>query len=138
MVGTLSFLCCCGWPATPACLRGPRTLTTVQSQSMQRLVESAERFCRYERAIPKIATLVSELDAANNAYSGCVASVRRTLKAEQVIPAWPKLGEAAVCAVVNVVEGALKTDLQDPYQCILPKGNLARQIQASARVRQRT
>ena len=54
-------------------------------------------------------------------YGGNVVSVRRDLIAAKVIPAWPSLGEAAVCDVARLLDSELADDLADPARCLLPE-----------------
>ena len=54
-------------------------------------------------------------------YSGELVSVRHELVASKVIPCWPKVGEAAVCPIVDFVDEHLVDDLANPLGCLLPE-----------------
>ncbi len=54
-------------------------------------------------------------------YSGKFVSVRRDLDANKVVVAWPKVGEACVCSILNFIDEHLRDDLLDPQRCLLPE-----------------
>ena len=51
---------------------------------------------------------------------GGVVSVRRRLEADKVIPAWPAVGEAFLCAIVDHIDPHLAEQIVDPMACLLP------------------
>ena len=53
-------------------------------------------------------------------YVGEVVSVRRRLRHELVEPAWPKIGDAAVCPITDYIDSHLAVELQDPRSCLRP------------------
>ena len=40
---------------------------------------------------------------------------------DKVIAAWPKIGEAVVCPVVNLIIEHLPHDIKEPTRCLLPE-----------------
>ena len=48
-------------------------------------------------------------------------SVRRDIKADKVIPAWPAVGSAAVCHISEFIDLHLKDELADPRSRLLPE-----------------
>ena len=53
--------------------------------------------------------------------AGEQVSVKLNLVAEKVIAAWPKIGEVAVCPILDFVDEHLADDLRDPFRCLLPQ-----------------
>ena len=64
---------------------------------------------------------IDEFNSEVTSYGGEIVSVRRTLICELVLPAWPKLGEACVLLVEDVITPELRDDLLGPYRCLLPE-----------------
>ena len=48
-------------------------------------------------------------------------SVKGYLGAQQVVPAWPKVGNTCVVSMHVVVDSQLVADLNDPDNCLLPE-----------------
>ena len=61
------------------------------------------------------------LEERRIAYSGEAVSVRQQLEAALVIPAWPEVGAAAVCPIIDVIDEHLVDELADPRQALLPE-----------------
>ena len=62
-----------------------------------------------------------------------VMSVRRRLEAGKVIPAWPAVGDACICAIVDHIDPQLAEQVMDPKLCYyLPRiGRRRRQLVGS-------
>ena len=56
-------------------------------------------------------------------YTGDMFSVRRDIIAEKVIAAWPKIGEAAVCPIIDFVDEHLPDAVRVPSSCLLPEAS---------------
>ena len=65
---------------------------------------------------------MSSIRSKVTSCGGEIVSIRRTLICELVLPAWPKLGEACVLPVEDLIIPELRDDFSDPYRCLLPEG----------------
>ena len=63
---------------------------------------------------------MKNLEEKRQSYGGEVVSVRRNLIADKVVPVLPKVGEAAVCNIVDFLDENLKVKILDPTECFLP------------------
>ena len=54
-------------------------------------------------------------------YQGEVVGARRELECWKVVPCWPKVGQAAVCAVADHLAGPAKEKVLDPTICLKPR-----------------
>jgi hypothetical protein len=54
-------------------------------------------------------------------YSGDMVSVRRDLVASKVIAAWPAIGAACVCPIIEYVDEHLRDEMLNPLACLLPE-----------------
>jgi hypothetical protein len=64
-------------------------------------------------------------------YSGDMVSVRRKLVAEKVFAAWPAVGFACVCPIINFVDEHLRDLLLDPRGSLLPEAEWPEQTPCS-------
>ena len=60
------------------------------------------------------------VERRQSSYGGEMISVRRSLVASKVVPAWPKVGEAAVCKIIEYIDEDLKSKILNPWECLLP------------------
>ncbi len=62
-----------------------------------------------------------EVVARRMGYGGDGVSVRRNLVAAKVIAAWPQVGQACVCHIVDYIDEHLQDFILDPSKCLLPE-----------------
>ena len=49
--------------------------------------------------------------------------MRRQLVASKVVAAWPPVGSAAVCPIIDFIDSHLRDDVLDPRRCLLPESD---------------
>ena len=73
-----------------------------------------------ERTCPGLADARAQLVEARFDYGGEPIMALEELKADQVVPVWPAVGESAVLPVVDFLPEDLRRYLDDPKTCLLP------------------
>ena len=121
---SLNYLACVGWSDFPVCLTGTLSLTAAQQRTMHHLLGSARHFSLIEDATLTCESVMRDLASKKTNYNGEPISLRRTLVADQVIPAWPR--SACLFPVIDYVSEELREDLLDSTLLASPL-RLARQ-----------
>ena len=121
VVHCLNFLACAGWTSRPIRNSVGSVLTAVQKHSLSHLWQSILEFLNFEDLSFSIDETSRDLLSKVVSYSGEVVSVRRQLVCSEVLPAWPKAGEACILNIENFITEELRDDLMNPERCLLPK-----------------
>ena len=96
-------------------------LTKAQRQAVSHLAERVRDLGSVDKRCPDMLTGRSQLVEAKFDYGGEPIMSLEELKAEQVIPVWPAVGEAAVQHVTAYLPDDLRERIENPESCLLPK-----------------
>eukprot|EP00435_Cladocopium_sp_Y103_P019019 s3102_g4.t1 len=96
-------------------------LTKSQKLAVDHLAERVRDLGAVDKLCPDLATGRGQLVAAKFDYGGEPVMTLEELKANQVVPVWPAVGEAAVQPVVDYLPDDLRERIEDPHSCLLPK-----------------
>ena len=108
-------------PVLPFSL-GP--ISFAQREVLRHVAIAAQEFLKFpDEAFDLQSEKVSLLERRIS-YSGDCVSVKRELTAHQVIPAWPKVGDACVVAIRDVIDAHLRAEIDHPEACLLPGAEL--------------
>ena len=73
------------------------------------------------KAVPfKLDEARADLASRRMSYAGEAVSVRRLFNSSKIVKVWPKVGEAAVCPIVDFIDPHLAAELQNPRGCLRP------------------
>ena len=96
-------------------------LTKAQRQAVSHLAKRVRDLGSVDKRCPDMLTGRSQLVEAKFDYGGEPIMSLEELKAEQVIPVWPAVGEAAVQHVTAYLPDDLRERIENPESCLLPK-----------------
>lgn len=95
-------------------------LTKGQKETISHLTERVRDLGSVEAHCPEMAVGRAQLVETKFDYAGEPIMMLEELRAEQVIPVWPAVGEAAVQPVVEFLPSDLRAHLEEPAECLLP------------------
>ena len=87
---------------------------------LEHLWQVAGEFLSLDPLLFSFSSIKSDLSSRRMSYAGEVVSVRRRLRHELVEPVWPKIGDAAVCPIINFIDPHVAQELEDPRSCLRP------------------
>ena len=96
-------------------------LTKAQRQAVVHLAERVRDLGQVDKLCPDLSTGRAQLVEAKFDYGGEPIMSLEELKADQVIPVWPAVGEAAVQPVTTYLPDELRERIEDPESCLLPR-----------------
>jgi hypothetical protein len=121
IISALNFLYVAGWTDCPIFPSSFARLTLGQTRALDHFLQASCNFLDVPAAPFVLAAERKELTQRRLGYGGDGVSVRRDLDAIKVIAAWPKVGEACVCPIIDFIDEHLKALVADPHQCLLPE-----------------
>ena len=113
MVLGLNYLFCAGWSEDPILPEAFGPLRPEQHALLYNVWLRAADVAAAPAAAFTLADEASFLRSRRVSYDG-VVSVRRRLVADKVIPAWPAVGEACVCPIIEHIDPHLAEQIADP------------------------
>ena len=96
-------------------------LSSVREMLFNHLWDSILQFLEIRDESFSLEKIIVEPNCKVTSYGGEIVAIRRTLICDLILPAWPKLGEACVLPVEDLITLGLHDDLLDPYRCLLPE-----------------
>ena len=121
VLSALNFLYGAGWtknPIRPDVIFRPGP---AQCKSLVHIYSCCERALKADPVTFELFKEIRRLSERKASYGGAVVSVKRDLVADKVIPAWPKVGNAAVLPILEMVDEELRDELLDPDGILLPE-----------------
>ena len=115
----LNFYYCTGW-AKAICVPMDARLSENQKAAVRGLAETVEENVLSARKLPPFREAKRALESKRFDYAGNPIEYMLDLKAELVIPTWPKVGEAGVVNLVDFLEGETRAAVLEPRKWILP------------------
>ena len=115
----LNVLFCAGWSEDPILPEAFGPLRSEQHALLHNIWLRAADVAAAPAAAFTFADEITFLRSRRVSYDG-VVSVRRRLVADQVIPAWPAVGEACVCPILEHIDPHLAEQIANPKLCLLP------------------
>ena len=95
-------------------------LSENQKAAVRGLAETVEENVLSARKLPPFREAKRALESKRFDYAGNPIEYMLDLKAELVIPTWPKVGEAGVVNLVDFLEGETRAAVLEPRKWILP------------------
>ena len=96
-------------------------LTKAQRQAVVHLAERVRDLGKVDKLCPDMMAGRAQLVEAKFDYGGEPIVSLEELKADQVIPVWPAVGEAAVQPVTSYLPEGLRESIENPERCLLPE-----------------
>ena len=97
-----------------------RPLTNPQKQVIDHVRQALSHLENSGEQVAPFARMADELREAKFDYAGEPILMMEDLDAEQVIAAWPAVGQAAVQEATAFLPDHIRDKLNDPRSCLLP------------------
>ena len=115
----LNFHYCTGWTKA-ICVPMDTRLGSNQKRSLEALSRTVAGNMCSARQTPPFSEAKRTLDSKRFDYAGNPVEHMLELKAELVIPTWPKKGEAGVVSIEQFLQGEVLEAIRDPQSWVLP------------------
>ena len=102
---------------------GIEVLSEPQRTTLETLIESVEYFVARELEVKTAEELRSDLGRIRFDYSGEPVAIMEDLVAKDVIPCWPKPGQAGIQPASKFVSGPVKEWLENPQSTLLARSH---------------
>ena len=120
VLNTLNYLALCSGHAPVPTVMPERPLTNPQKQVIDHVRQALSHLENSGEQVAPFARMADELREAKFDYAGEPILMMEDLDAEQVIAAWPAVGQAAVQEATAFLPDHIRDKLNDPRSCLLP------------------
>ena len=120
VLNSLNYLALCSGHAPVPTVMPERTLTSPQKEVIEHVRRAVEHLEATGERVAPFERMSAELKEARFDYSGEPILMMEDLEAEQVIAAWPAIGQAAVQDATTFLPDHIREKLEDPRACLLP------------------
>ena len=120
VLNTLNYLALCSGHAPVPTVMPERPLTNPQKQVIDHVRQALSHLENSGEQVAPFARMADELREARFDYAGEPILMMEDLDAEQVIAAWPAVGQAAVQEATAFLPEHIRDKLNDPRSCLLP------------------